>query len=84
MFQESPVCRAEVSERVDDGSMHHRGGQLAVTQLVQSSAGENLGISVTNNKKVRLSGDENLVNIGRDDHVIRLEVTGLSGPALYC
>ena len=46
----SPVCRAEVSERVDDGSMHHRGGQLTVTQLVQSSAGENLGISVTNNK----------------------------------
>ncbi len=42
--KESPVCRAEVSERVDDGSMHHRGGQLAVTQLVQSSAGENLGI----------------------------------------
>ena len=82
---ESPVNRAEVTKRVDDGSMNHRGGHPTVPEVVQGSAGENLEIfSNFDADMLRFSGDEDLVNISRDDDIIRLQVTSLGRPALDC
>ena len=85
---ESPVSRAEVTKRVDDCSMNHRGGQPTVAEVVQGSAGENLNIIDNFDMRVDMmnydSGDEDLVNISRDDDIIRLQVTSLGRPALDC
>lgn len=43
-IKESPVSQAEVTIRVDDGSMHCGCGQATVPEVVQGSAGENLEI----------------------------------------
>ena len=60
----TPVSHAEVTIGVDNGSMNHWGGQPTVTEVVQGSAGENLKIFGNfDADMLRLSGDENLVNI---------------------
>ena len=65
--------------------MNHRGGQPTVPEVVQGSAGENLNIIDNFNvDMLRLSGDEDLINISRDDDIIRLQVTSLGRPALDC
>ena len=59
-----------------------------MAEVVQGSAGENLNIIDNFDMRVDMmnydSGDEDLVNISRDDDIIRLQVTSLGRPALDC